>query len=134
MDKTVDHLLVFEGNGTVTQFPSSYSDFIEWKRLKEAEEKKKQEEERNKNSQKFAKTDNNPTKKSDKLTYKEKREMEAIEAELSKLEEEKMNLEELLNSGTLPFDKLQQHSARIGEIIDRTDEITLRWLELSEKS
>jgi ATP-binding cassette subfamily F protein uup len=134
MDKTVDHLLVFEGNGVVTQFPSSYSDFIEWKRLKEAEDKKKQEEERSKTATKSSKTDNQSTNKKDKLTYKEKREMEAIEAELSKLEEEKMNLEELLNSGTLPFDKLQQHSARIGEIIDRTDEITLRWLELSEKS
>jgi len=134
MDKTVDHLLVFEGNGIVTQFPSSYSDFIEWKRLKEAEEKKKQEEEKSKTVTKSSKTDNQSANKKEKLTYKEKREMESIEAELSELEEEKMNLEELLNSGTLPFDKLQQHSARIGEIIDRTDEITLRWLELSEKS
>ena len=79
MDKTVDHLLVFEGDGIVTQFPSSYSDFIEWKRLKEAEERKKLEEERNKNLQKSSKTDNSQSKKSDKLTYKEKREMESIE-------------------------------------------------------
>ena len=133
MDKTVDHLLVFEGDGIVTQFPSSYSDFIEWKRLKEAEERKKLEEERNKNLQKSSKTDNSQSKKSDKLTYKEKREMESIEAELAQLENEKSELEDLLNSGTLPFDKLQIHSARIGEIIERTDEITLRWLELSEK-
>lgn len=134
MDKTVDHLLVFNGEGVITQFPSSYSDFIEWKRLKEAEERKKQEEERSKNSVKSSKTDNHSPDKKDKLTYKEKREMESIETELSQLEKEKSELEELLNSGTLPFDKLQLHSGRIGEIIERTDEITLRWLELSEKS
>ena len=61
------------------------------------------------------------------------RRMEQIEAELEQLEKEKAQLEEALNSGSLPYDELQAKSARIGEIIERNDEITLRWLELSEK-
>ena len=68
-----------------------------------------------------------------KLSYKEKREMEQIEAELEQLEAEKSALEEDLNSGTLAYDVLAAKSARIGEIIARTDEITMRWLKLSEK-
>ena len=71
--------------------------------------------------------------RSAKLTFKEKREMEQIEQELQQLEEEKAQLEQELNSGTLPYDQLQQKSARIGQIIERTDTITMRWLELSEK-
>ena len=59
--------------------------------------------------------------------------MEQIEQELATLEQEKTQLESELNSGTLPYDELHKKSARIGQIIDRNDEITLRWLELSEK-
>ena len=72
--------------------------------------------------------------RSAKLTFKEKREMEQIEQELQQLEEEKAAIETELNSGLLPYDQLQVKSARIGQIIERTDEITMRWLELSEKS
>ena len=60
--------------------------------------------------------------------------MEQIEQELQQLEEEKAAIETELNSGSLPYDQLQVKSARIGQIIERTDEITMRWLELSEKS
>ena len=69
-----------------------------------------------------------------KLSFKEKREMEQIEQEMEQLEQEKAQLEQELGSGTLPYDQLQQKSARIGEIMERTDLITMRWLELSEKA
>ena len=69
-----------------------------------------------------------------KLSFKEKREMEQIEQELEQLEQEKAAIEKELNSGLLPYDQLQVKSARIGQIIERTDLITMRWLELSEKT
>ena len=129
MDKIAQHLFVFEGNGKITDFPSSYSDYMEYKVLKEDQEKADAQAAKPKQAGQQPKP-SNPAK----LSFKEKREMEQIEAELQQLEQEKARLEEALNSGTLPYDQLQEKSARIGQIIDRTDEITLRWLELSEKN
>ncbi len=129
MDKIAQHLFVFEGNGKITDFPSSYSDYMEYKVLKEDQEKADAQAAKPKQAVQQPKP-SNPAK----LSFKEKREMEQIEAELQQLEQEKARLEEALNSGTLPYDQLQEKSARIGQIIDRTDEITLRWLELSEKN
>ena len=131
MDKIAEHLLVFEGDGKVTNFPSSYSDYMEYKVLKEDEEKAAAAAKSKPAApaQQPAATANRPAK----LTFKEKREMEQIEQELQQLEEEKASLEQELNSGTLPYDQLQQKSARIGQIMERTDTITMRWLELSEK-
>lgn len=148
MDKIAEHLLVFEGDGKVTNFPSSYSDYMEYKVLKEDEEKAAaaQSRTRQQSQQPTANSPLDPKGRFDKaerlkeqqarsakLTFKEKREMEQIEQELQQLEEEKALLEQELNSGTLPYDQLQQKSARIGQIIERTDTITMRWLELSEK-
>ena len=132
MDKIAEHLLVFEGNGRVTNFPSSYSDYMEWKVLKEDQEKAAAAAAKPKTAPQTAQTAA-PSRPA-KLTFKEKREMEQIEQELQQLEQEKAGLEEELNTGTLPFDQLQQKSSRIGQIIERTDEITMRWLELSEKA
>lgn len=129
MDKIAQHLFVFEGSGKITDFPSSYSDYMEYKVLKEDQEKADAQAAKPKQAVQQPKP-SNPAK----LSFKEKREMEQIEAELQQLEQEKARLEEALNSGTLPYDQLQEKSARIGQIIDRTDEITLRWLELSEKN
>ena len=129
MDKIAQHLFVFEGSGKITDFPSSYSDYMEYKVLKEDQEKASAQQAKPKPAAQAPKAAN-----SMKLTFKEKREMEAIEAELEQLETEKARLEQALNSGSLPYDQLQAQSARIGQIIARTDEITLRWLELSEKS
>jgi ATP-binding cassette subfamily F protein uup len=131
MDKIAEHLLVFEGNGKVTNFPSSYSDYMEYKVLKEDEEKAAAAKSKPaaSSAQQASSANNRPVK----LSFKEKREMEQIEQELQQLEEEKAAIETELNSGTLPYDQLQIKSARIGEIIDRTDLITMRWLELSEK-
>ena len=134
MDKIADHLLVFEGDGRVTNFPSSYSDYMEYKVLKEDEERAAAsasvKNRQNTNVQQNAQQNSRPVK----LTFKEKREMEQIEAELQQLEQEKAALETELGSGTLAYDQLQAKSARVGEIIERTDLITMRWLELSEKA
>ena len=131
MDRIADHLLIFKGNGQITDFPSSYSDWLEWRELGEAQHKEcssgsdRSQTTRVKNSER--------PDAAQKLTFKEKREMEQIETELDALEKEKAALEADLNSGILPYDVLSSKSARIGEIIERTDVITLRWLELSEK-
>ena len=135
MDKIAEHLLVFEGDGKVTNFPSSYSDYMEYKVLKEDEEKATAAARSAKNQPDGSQSQSQrQSVRSTKLTFKEKREMEQIEQELQQLEQEKAQLEDELNSGTLPYDQLQTKSARIGQIIDRTDQITMRWLELSEKS
>ena len=135
MDKIAEHLLVFEGDGRVTNFPSSYSDYMEYKVLKEDEEKATAAARSAKNQPDGSQSQSQrQSVRSTKLTFKEKREMEQIEQELQQLEQEKAQLEDELNSGTLPYDQLQTKSARIGQIIDRTDQITMRWLELSEKS
>ncbi len=132
MDRIAGHLFVFEGDGRITDFPSSYSDWIEWKTLKEAEERAlSQTDDRSASSRP---RNSERADAGRKLTFKEKREMEQIEAELESLETEKSQLEDELNSGSLDYAALQSKSARIGEIIPRIDEITLRWLELSEKS
>ena len=133
MDKIAEHLLVFEGDGKVTNFPSSYSDYMEYKVLKEDEEKAAAAQSRTRQQSQQPTANSQQQARSAKLTFKEKREMEQIEQELQQLEEEKALLEQELNSGTLPYDQLQQKSARIGQIIERTDTITMRWLELSEK-
>jgi ATP-binding cassette subfamily F protein uup len=130
MDKIAEHLLVFEGDGKITDFPSSYSDYMEYKMLKENEEKAATAKSKSGAQERQPETTvNRPAR----LTFKEKREMEQIEQELQQLEEEKARLEQELNSGTLPYDQLQQKSARIGQILDLIDTITMRWLQLSEK-
>ena len=135
MDKIARHLLVFEGDGRITDFPSSYSDYMEWKVLRE--DKEKAQSARSPKSHQDDKDDSqkqSQNARSARLTFREKREMEQIEAELQQLEQEKAAIEQELNSGTLPYDLLRAKSARIGEIIERTDIITMRWLELSEKA
>lgn len=143
MDKVAGHLFVFEGDGKVTDFPSSYSDWIEWNRLKTAQEKADAAEKQKKsasagasgagkNNSASGRTGSASAPGQRKLSFKEKREMEQLEAELEQLEAERAALESELASGSLAYDVLQQKSARIGEIIARTDDATMRWLELSE--
>ncbi|MCQ2064576.1 MAG: ABC-F family ATP-binding cassette domain-containing protein [Bacteroidaceae bacterium] len=136
MDRTAQHLFVFEGDGKVTDFPSSYSDYMEWKVLKEDEEKaslQNQSQNRAGGPSGAAPQQRGQASRPAKLTFREKREMEQLETELEQLETEKAALEEELGGGSLPYDVLQAKSARIGEIIDRIDEATMRWLELSDK-
>ena len=129
LDKLVDHLFVFCGNGVVKDFVGSYSEYREYIKEYEAEQRAK-ERAAEKAIREPQKQDKPAQKK--KLTYKEQREFEQIEKDLEVLAAEKATLEEALSSGTLPFDKLQETSERIGQIIEETDEKEMRWLELSE--
>lgn len=134
LDKLVDHLFIFCGNGLIKDFVGSYSEYREFIKEYEAEQRAQEraieKAEKAKAEKESAKIEA-PSKKK-KLTYKEQKEFEQIEKDLEALAGEKAELEAVLSSGSLPFDKLQEASARIGQIIDEIDEKELRWLELSE--
>lgn len=125
MDRTVDHLFVFEGNGVIKDFPGNYSDYREWKNLQK-EEKAVKKEERPKERE-------NKRDYSAKMSYKERKEFEALTVDIEKLEEEKRSIEEALSAGTLGVEELTQKSQRISEIIAELEDKEMRWLELSEK-
>ena len=137
LDKLVDHLFIFCGNGLVKDFVGSYSEYREFIKEYEAEQRSQTRAEEKAAKEKAAKeaAKNAPAEapaKKKKLTYKEQKELEQLEKDLEALAAEKAELEEKLNSGTLPFDQLQSASERIGAIIDQTDEKELRLLELYE--
>jgi ATP-binding cassette subfamily F protein uup len=125
MDKLVDHLLVFEGDGVVRDFPGNYSEY----RLYEEAEQSRKEEQLFTEKQTLPSTAQ-PLKK--KPGFKEKREFELLEKEIADLNKEKENITHQLSAGDLPFDELQRLSARIGEITGMLDHKEMRWLELSE--
>lgn len=131
MDKVVDHLMVFKGNGELKDFPGNYSDYREWKNLME-EQKKQELSEKNKKTKNETKQIREVTTSKRRLSFKEKREFEELEISISRLEEEKSNLEIELSSGTLSNDELLEKSKRISVLIDEIDKKTMRWLELSE--
>ena len=137
LDKLVEHLFIFCGDGLVKDFVGSYSEYREFIKEYEAEQRSQARAEEKAAKEKAAKeaAKNAPAEapaKKKKLTYKEQKEMEQLEKDLEALAAEKAELEEKLNSGTLPFEQLQQASERIGAIIDETDEKELRLLELYE--
>lgn len=150
MDKVPDHLLVFEGNGKIKDFPAGYSRYLEWKQLKESEEAQAAAKNAPKNlnatktgnnnraesttdqAQEGTKGNSNRTAKPRKLSFNEKREMEQLEKLIPELEAEKAALEAEMSSGTLPIDELTAKSVRISELIDQIDSASMRWLELSE--
>ena len=136
LDKLVDHLFIFCGNGLVKDFVGSYSEYREFIKEYEAEQRSqaraKEKSEKEQAAKEAAKTAPEAPAKKKKLTYKEQREMEQLEKDLEDLAAEKAELEEKLNSGTLPFDQLQVASERIGRILEETDEKELRLLELYE--
>ena len=137
LDKLVDHLFIFCGNGLVKDFVGSYSEYREYIKEYEAEQKSLARAEEKAAKEKAAKEAARtapaevPAKKK-KLSYKEQKELEQLEKDLEALAAEKADLEGRLSSGTLPFDELQAASERIGQIMELTDEKELRWLELSE--
>ena len=137
LDKLVDHLFIFCGNGLVKDFVGSYSEYREFIKEYEAEQRSQARAEEKAAKEKAAKeaAKNAPAEipaKKRKLTYKEQKEMEQLEKDLETLAAEKAELETQLNSGCLPFDQLQKASERIGAIIEETDEKELRLLELYE--
>ena len=137
LDKLVDHLFIFCGDGLLKDFVGSYSEYREFIKEYEAEQRSQARAEEKAAKEKAAKeaARNAPAEtpaKKKKLTYKEQKELEQLEKDLEALAAEKAELESQLGSGSLPFDQLQQASERIGEIIDETDEKELRLLELYE--
>ncbi len=129
MDRVASHLMIFQGEGRVKDFPSSYSDFLVWRDLKQQSD----EAQKQKSTPPPAPNTKREKAPSNKLSFNEKREFERIESELPKLEERKSQMEAELSSGTLGVEALTTLSNQIGEIIDEIDEMTMRWLELSEK-
>ncbi|HRF17221.1 MAG TPA: ABC transporter ATP-binding protein, partial [Chitinophagaceae bacterium] len=123
MDRLVDHLFVFEGDGAIRDFPGNYSQY----RLQQTKDEPSIKKPEEKQTEQPAKEKNRR-----QLTFKEKREFELLEKEISDLSKEKEVITEKLNSGSTPFEQLQQLSVRIGEVTRLLDEKELRWLELSE--
>lgn len=130
MDKVVDHLLAFQGNARIKDFPGNYTQYREWKEVQELLEKEKEQAAKPKEEKVQQVQPKNDEKK--KLSFKEKREFEELDALIPQLEEEKANLENELSSGTLSTDELLQKSNRISQLIEAIEEKTMRWLELSE--
>ena len=128
MDKVVDHLLVFKGNGDIKDFPGNYTQYREWEKLQPDEPKDAKEPK----SEKTAKQSvNNPQQKR-KLTFKEKRELEQLEKDIEALETEKKQIEEALCGGTTSVEEITTMSKRLPVLNDELDEKSMRWLELSE--
>ncbi len=125
IDKVVDHLLVFNGQGDIRDFPGNYSDYRDWKeaRAQHRKEDSKQVE---------VKTEKVRLNEKRKLSFKERKEMEQLETDITALEQEKKEIEESLCSGALSVDELTEKSKRLPMLNDELDEKTLRWLELSE--
>ncbi len=125
MDKVVDHLLVFKGNGAVNDFPGNYTQYREWSSLKSKEEKPLDKAKENKAKPKTIQEHR-------KLTYKEKCELERLDKEISTLEKQCKDIEELLCSGTLSVEELTEKSKLLPVLKKELDEKEMRWLELSE--
>ena len=128
MDKVVDHLLVFKGQGEIKDFPGNYTQYREWQALQPKETDKPK-------AQVNAPAVNNTTRESlrpRRMTYKEKREFEQLEKDIEALETEKKQIEEALCSGTLSVEELTEKSKRLPELNETLDEKSMRWLELSE--
>ena len=131
MDKVVDHLLVFKGEGEIKDFPGNYTQYRQWSQLQPDEPKEKPKQaSANTNNQASPAKNANPAKR--KLTFKEKREFEQLEKEIAALEAEQRELEEALCSGTLSVEELTEKSKRLPLLKDELDEKSMRWLELSE--
>ena len=128
MDKVVDHLLVFRGQGDIKDFPGNYTQYREWEKMEAS------------NSSPTSPTSNTgSTSKSSyrhddrrRLSYKEKREMEQLEQDIAALEDEKKQIEEALCGGTTSVDEITAMSKRLPILNDELDEKSMRWLELSE--
>lgn len=129
IDKLVDHLFIFEGNGVVYDFPGNYSEFRASIKLQEQEANKMKNEAEKRKEPETVKPEAINEKR--KLSFKEKKELEQVEKDLDNLELEKKQLEEAIHSGTLSSDELISKSERLGVVLQLIDTSTDRWLELS---
>jgi len=131
MDKVVDHLLVFKGEGEIQDFPGNYTQFRDFQKMKSKEEEQQKPTKNSSPTANEPKKDyRNNTKR--KMSFKEKREYEQLSDKIAQLEEEKQKLEEELCSGNLSVDELTEKSKRLPILKDELDELELRWLELAE--
>ncbi len=129
MDKVVDHLLVFKGNAELKDFPGNYTDYREWAELESEIELDKKQQIKVQESK--STNHNNPVQKR-KLSFKEQKELEALDSEIPTLEKEKTEIEQQLSSGLLQSETIVEISKRHAELISLIDEKTMRWLELSD--
>ena len=127
MDRTVDHTWVFMGNGVIKDFPGNYSEYRAWKELHERETAEK-----DKVAVKSPEKQYNRREASNKLTYKEKQELEKLNTQIKDLTKEKESLDVLFASGETIVD-VAEKAARYNDIKEQLDTLELRWLELSEK-
>ncbi|MFY9162009.1 MAG: ABC-F family ATP-binding cassette domain-containing protein [Paludibacteraceae bacterium] len=133
MDKVVDHLLVFKGNGDIQNFPGNYTDYRQWAQLKEAEESEKKLKTQNPTNNQALKSERKSDNDKRKLTFKKKRELEQLELEIAELEAEQKTLETVFSSGeTMDGEQLDAATKRFAEITTLLDEKTVRWLFLSD--
>ncbi|MBW4758451.1 ABC-F family ATP-binding cassette domain-containing protein [Prevotella denticola] len=130
MDKVVDHLLVFKGEGEIQDFPGNYTQYREFLKMKTKEEEQKNIQPKKKTAAEPKKDYHNNTKR--KMTFKEKREYEQLSDRISQLEEERKQLETALCSGRLTVEELTEKSKRLPLLKEELDGLELRWLELSE--
>jgi ATP-binding cassette subfamily F protein uup len=124
MDEVLEHVFVFEGDGKIKDFPGTYTQYNDYLNIKKREEKQK--------AIKKEKPKPKPKEKTQKLSYKEQKELETLDEEIPKLEGEKAVLEQEMSSGLLEQEELFKKSNRIAEIMEIIDQKTLRWMELSE--
>ena len=130
MDKVVDHLLVFKGNGVIKDFPGNYTQYREWNSLQSKENETAKSDAKKNNEPHPNRTREKPQRR--KMSYKEKREFEQLEQDIAALEAEKKRLEEELCSGTLSVEALTEKSKRLPHLNAELDEKSMRWLELAE--
>jgi len=133
MDKIVDHLLVFEGDAKIRDYPGNYTQYRDWSDEKEDDERQKKLIAKNeiKNAGQ-AQTSTSRNERPRKLSYKEQKEFEGLEKEIEDLEKEKSAIEALLGSGNMTGVEIEQHSIRFSELSNLIEEKTFRWMELSE--
>lgn len=133
IDRIVDHLFVFEGNGEIKDFPGNYSDYREFNKIRNLERTALSKEKSKISTQTQQKPKRNGNVKPNKLSFKEKKELEEINLRLPELEKEKKELEEKMSSGTLGHMEIMEAAKRIEELISEIDEKEFRALELMEK-
>lgn len=132
MDKVVDHLLVFRGDGDVKDFPGNYTQFREWEKQNNEQASVSSAKGDTKKFDKPVPATQEKAKRPPRLTFKERREMETLEKEIADLEAEKTALETALCSGTLSVEELTEKSKRIPVLTQELEDKEMRWLELSE--
>ncbi len=132
MDKVVDHLLVFHGEGRVQDFPGNYTQYRQWAALKPKQATQESGNPKNRPTEKTVSRPASTQTDKRRMSYKEKREFEQLEADIASLEAEQKLLEEQLCSGTLSIEQLTEKSKRLPQLKEELDEKSMRWLELSE--